>query len=81
MVDLAVFVLGSGPGFPAEGFFDDGGVFFIVEPCICGALIFEGVEMLEEEEPGGLLGVVELGGATGFLAQDVVDVFENLLKH
>ena len=43
--------------------------------------MFEAVEVFEEEEPGGLLGVIELGGATGLFAEDVVDVSEGLLKH
>jgi hypothetical protein len=38
-------------------------------------------EIFEKEEPGGLLGVVELGGAAGFLAENVVDVFEDLFEH
>ena len=43
--------------------------------------MFEAVEVFEEEEPGGLLGVVELGGAAGLFAEDVVDVFEGLFEH
>src|ERR1017187_8246294 len=43
--------------------------------------LFEGVEVLEEEEPGGLFCVVEFGGAAGFFPEDVVDVFEGLFEH
>jgi hypothetical protein len=39
------------------------------------------VQVLEEEGPGGLLGVVELGRAAGLFPEDVVDVFECLLEH
>jgi hypothetical protein len=39
------------------------------------------VEVFQEEHPGGLLGVIQLSGATGFFAEDVVDVFEGLFKH
>ena len=42
---------------------------------------FEAVEVFQEQQPGGLLGVVEFGGAAGFFAEDVVDVFEGLFKH
>jgi hypothetical protein len=35
-----------------------------------GAVLFEGVEVLEEEDPGGLLDVVEFGGNPGVLADD-----------
>ena len=41
----------------------------------------ESVQIFEEQEPGVLLGVVELAGATGILPKDVVDVFEGLLEH
>ncbi|MGB8474154.1 MAG: hypothetical protein WCE61_08730 [Candidatus Acidiferrum sp.] len=46
-----------------------------------GALLLERFEIFEEEEPGSLLDVVELGGAAGFLAEDIVDVFEDLFEH
>ena len=46
-----------------------------------GLVLFEAVEVFEEEEPGGLLGVVEFGGAAGFFPEDVVDVFEGLFEH
>jgi hypothetical protein len=46
-----------------------------------GAVFFEVVKVFEEEEPGGLLGVVELGGAAGFFSEHVVDVSEGLFEH
>jgi hypothetical protein len=46
-----------------------------------GAVLFKPVEILEEQQPGGLLGVIELGGAARFFAQCVVDVAEGLFKH
>jgi len=45
-----------------------------------GLVLFEGVEVLEEEEPRGLLGVVELARGTSVLVQDIVDVLERLLE-
>lgn len=39
------------------------------------------VEVLEEQKPGGLLGVIQLTGTAGVLVEDVVDVLEGLLKH
>ena len=44
-------------------------------------VVFEGVEVFQEEEPGSLLGVIEFAGATGVLPEDVVDVFKGLFKH
>jgi hypothetical protein len=43
-------------------------------------VLFEGVEVLEEEEPRGLLGVVELARGAGVLVQDIVDILERLLE-
>ena len=43
--------------------------------------MFEGVEVFQEEEPGGLLGVIEFAGAAGVFPEDVVDVFEGLFEH
>jgi hypothetical protein len=51
-----------------------------VEGGFVGTIVFEAVEIFEEEEPGGLFGVVELGGAAGLFAEDVVDVFEGLFE-
>jgi hypothetical protein len=41
--------------------------------------VHQTVEVFAEQQPGGLLGVVELGAATGFLAQAVVDGTEGLI--
>ena len=41
----------------------------------------EVVEVLEEEEPRGLLGVVELRVAAGLLEKDVVDILKGLFEH
>ena len=81
VVDLAVLRFGGGPGIPAVGLVEDQGVFLEFEGGFVDFIVFEGVEVFEEEEPGGLFGVVEFGGATGFFAKDVVDVFEGLFEH
>ena len=41
----------------------------------------EVIAVFEEQEPGSLLGVVELGGAAGLFPEDVVDVLEGLFEH
>jgi hypothetical protein len=46
-----------------------------------GAVLFEGVEVFEEEKPGGLLDIVEFRGAAVVLAEDGVDALECLFKH
>jgi len=81
MVDFAVFGFRGRPGVPAAGLVEDEGVFLAFEGGFVGFVMFEGIEVFEEEEPGGLLGVIEFGGAAGFFAEDVVDVFEGLFEH
>jgi len=40
-----------------------------------GALVLlKIVEVLQEQEPGGLLGVIDLSGAPGFFPKDIIDV-------
>lgn len=67
MVELAVAVFGRGPAFPAVGGVEDVAVGAPFEGGLGGFAGFEVVEVFKEEQPGGLLGVVELGGAAGFL--------------
>jgi len=73
--------LGRGPFFPAVGLIEEEGVLFAFECGFIGFVLLEGVEVFEKKKPGGLLGVVEFGGAAGFFAEDIVDVLEGLFKH
>jgi hypothetical protein len=43
-----------------------------VESGFGGPVVFEGVEVFEEEEPGRLLGVVQFAGAAGVLPEDII---------
>ena len=81
VIDLAVLGLGGGPRLPAVGGVENVGVFLAIEGGFGGFVVLEGVEVFQEEEPGGLLGVVEFAGAAGVFPEDVVDVFEGLFEH
>ena len=81
VVDLAVLALGRGPRFPAIGLVEDVGVVLAIEGGFSGLVVFEGVEVFQEEQPRGLLGVVEFAGAAGVFPENVVDVFESLFEH
>ena len=78
---LPGFVLGRGPALPAIGLVEDEGVFLALQRGFVGPVLFQAVEIFQEEEPGGLLGVVEFGGAAGLFPENVVDVFEGLFEH
>jgi len=45
-----------------------------------GFVLFEPVEVFQEQQPGTLFGVVEFRCAAGFLPEDVVDVLEGLFE-
>ena len=48
---------------------------------LVGAVLLQPVQVFQEEQPGGLLGVVQFGGASGLSAESVVDILERLFKH
>jgi hypothetical protein len=76
VVDPAVLAPGDarrGPRLPAVWLVEDVGVLLAGEGGLGGLVVFEGVEVLQEEQPGGLLGVIEFAGAAGVLPEDVVD--------
>ena len=57
------------------------GVFLPFQRGFIGAVLLQSIEVFQEQEPGGLLGVIQFGGATGFFPEDIVDVLEGLLEH
>ena len=81
VVEFAVLALGRSPAFPAIGLVEDVGVFLAVQRGLGALVLLKIVEVFQEQQPGGLLGVIELRGAAGFFPEDVVDVFEGLFEH
>ena len=43
--------------------------------------MFDVVEAFQKQQPRGLLGVVELGGAAGLFPENIVDIFKCLFEH
>ncbi len=80
VIQLAAAVLRRRPATPAVGLLQDGAIAAALQGGHGGPVVFEPVEVLEEQQPGGLLGIIELGAAAGLLAQAVVDGAERLLK-
>lgn len=81
VIEFAVAGFGSSPCGPAVGRVEDVGIALSFEGGLFGFICFEAIEVFQEEEPGGLLGLIELAGATGFFAEDVIDVSESLFEH
>ena len=44
-------------------------------------VLLQPVQIFEEEEPGGLLGVIQFGRTARFFPEDVVNIFEGLFEH
>jgi hypothetical protein len=80
VVRLAVLAPGGGPRLPAIGPVEDEGVLLAFQRGFVGLVLLQPVQIFEEEEPRGLLGVIQLGGAAGRFPEDVVDVLEGLFK-
>jgi len=68
-----------------DGMFDsdieDVAVRFALERGLIGEVLLEPVEVLQEQQPRRLLGVVQLAPAARLFPEHVVDVLEGLLKH
>ena len=80
VVERTVGRFGRRPGRPAIGRVDDEGVSLAVQLGEQLSLLLQVVQVLQEQHPRGLLGVVELRGAARLLPQHVVDVLERLLE-
>ena len=81
VVNLAVLAFGRGPFFPAVALVEDVSVPLAFKRSFVGFVLLQPVQVFREEEPGGLLGIVQFGGAAGLFPEDVVDVLEGLFKH
>jgi hypothetical protein len=81
VVELAVLPFRRGPALPAIRLVEDEVVGFPVELRFDGFVLLECVEVLQEEEPRGLFGVIKLGRAAGLFPENVVDIAESLFKH
>jgi hypothetical protein len=81
VVELAVLALGCGPVLPAIGLVEDERVFLPFQSGFHGLVLFQSVKIFQKEEPGALLSVVQLAGATGLFPENVIDVFEGLFEH
>ena len=80
MVNAAVGGLRGRPLRPAVGFVDQVGVRLPDELGFHRPFLLQVIEVFQEEQPGGLLGVIELGTTAIFLPENIVNVLEGLLE-
>ena len=81
VIERAVLLLRRRPHGPAVLGVDDRLVFLARQLGLLLVGALKVVEILEKQNPGGLLGVVQLRGAAGLFPQNVVDVLEGLFEH
>ena len=81
VIELAVFPFGRGPAFPAVVFVQDETVALPLQLGFVCPILLQPIEVLEEQQPGGLLGIVQLGRAPGFFSEYVVDISKCLFEH
>jgi hypothetical protein len=81
VVQSAHGILRRGPALPAIGLGQDVAVAPTFQLGLGGAVSLQSVQVFQEQQPGQLLGVVQLPGTAGILVLDVVDVLEGLFEH
>jgi hypothetical protein len=81
VIRRAIRFLGGRPSLPAVRLVEQVRVFFAVKRRDVGAVLLQTIQVFEKEEPGSLLGVIELGGAACLFAKGIIDVAEGLFEH
>ena len=81
VVELAIGIFGCGPALPSVRLVEDEGVLLPLQLGLHCLVLFQIINVFQKQQPGGLLGVVQLGGATGLFPENVIDVFESLFEH
>lgn len=69
------------PAFPAVGLIEDEAVTLPLQPGFVRLVLLQRVEMFQEQEPGGLLSIVQFGRTSGFFPEHVIDVSKGLFEH
>ncbi len=81
MVELAVFAFGRRPAYPSVILIEEVAVASAVDLGDGQPFLLQIIEIFEEEQPRSLLDVVELGGASVLLTEDIIDVAKSLFEH
>ena len=81
VVELAVRALRRGPAFPAIRRIENVRVGLPRKRRFIGTVLLQPIEILQEQQPRSLLGVVQLGRAASLFPEHIIDVLKRLLKH
>ncbi len=66
---------------PAVLLLNDKTVFPSLQFARQGPFLLQVIQVFEKEEPGGLLGIVQLRGAAALFPEYIIDIFKGLFKH
>jgi hypothetical protein len=80
LIERSVRLLRGRPSRPSVRVVDDEAIGLADKLDLHRPALFQVVQICQEQDPGGLLSIVEFGRATGLLPQNVVDAFERLLE-
>jgi hypothetical protein len=81
VVQFAVLPLRRGPTFPAILLVEDERILLPLKLGFVGLILLQPIQVFQEQQPRGLLGVIQLGRTAGLFSKHVVDILERLLKH
>jgi hypothetical protein len=81
VIELAIFAFGRRPGFPSIVFIENIAVSLALDLGLHHAILFQPIEIFQEQQPRRLLGITEFRRAAGFLVQDIVNISRGWFKH
>ncbi|MGB3710480.1 MAG: hypothetical protein WA985_02200 [Erythrobacter sp.] len=80
-VRLAILILWRGPAGPATFGIKDRLVFAPLQLSFIRSILLQIGKVFEEQEPAGLLGIVQLGSQPFIIAKGTVDIVEGVFEH
>ena len=81
VVERAISLFRRGPYAPAMRCIDDRGMSAAFQRSTALALLLQIIQIFQEQNPGCLFDIVQLGRTSVLLAKGVVDILEDLFKH
>lgn len=81
VVEFSILAFRSCPALPAIRLVENVRVLLPLQCRYVGSVLLKAIEVLEEQKPRRLLGVVELRRTASLLSEDIVDISKRLFKH
>jgi len=81
MVRGPICLLWRSPVCPAILFINDENIVLAPQLGLNGFFGFQVIQILQKQQPGGLLGIIKLCCTARLFPEDIINIFEGLLKH